>query len=89
MNYDNNTAVDEPIEIRMGDVFGNQSTYLGTARDGVVHHSWIGASGHSESMSNAQRRGSSFTYPRKAMPGWQAEVLAYFTSSMKTVKEVR
>lgn len=90
MAYDVNTPLSEPIEIRLVDGWGNKSTYLGSLNDdGVtVHHSWQGDHGYGEAMTNARNR-NPLDYPRKAVPGWQAEVLAFFEASLKDVLEVR
>jgi hypothetical protein len=54
---------------------------------GMIDYSLtIGGAGMPESLSNLQ---SKATFPRKAVPGWQAEVIAFAAAGLYTIGEVR
>lgn len=89
-SYNTLTPVAEAIEIRLIDRNSNRSTYLGWADldTGTIHHQLTMSNGQSEALSNSSGR-SCPDYPRKLVPGWQAEMLAYFEAGYRTIQEVR
>lgn len=77
----------EPIEIRMVDGNGNRYQYLGSVRHpGTLWHS-LECDGQSNAMSNGQPRGT--VYPRKAVAGWQQEMVRYFDEGYYTIESIR
>ena len=79
--------IDEPIEIRFEDHRGEENYVLiAHARDGLVITSLQGLTGQPQSMSNLQAKG---TYPRKAVRGWQDELVAYVRTGLYSVSEIR
>jgi len=89
MSYTTTTPMDEPIEIRLHDTLDNKMSYLGTLCDnGALRHSLTGHNGVGWSMSYAGLEEGQL--PRKAVPGWQKEVLDLFRSANRTtITEVR
>lgn len=82
-------SIDEPIEIRATDAFGNPhvlSAWLDTATGTIGYTFGPASGGIDESLSNIQAK---IPYPRKAVPGWQTELLAFAASGTYTVTEVR
>ena len=86
--YDETTARDIPVEIRTRDVFDNKHVLTAALTgNGLISYSFAAASGGvSLSLSNMQ---SKRAYPRKAVPGWQAEVVAFVKASLEKIEEIR
>lgn len=85
--YDENTPLDVPVEVRLS---GARKTYIASAwldSRGMVGHG-LGLPGDDQghSISNLQCTG---TLPRKAVPGWQAEFIAFVASGLYSIAEVR
>jgi hypothetical protein len=91
-------TVDEPIEIRLDREHARNGNTIRpgatpyvlvayrTERGTIGHDLSIGGAGQSEAMSNIQ---SKAVFPRKAVKGWQAEVVAFAEASLYKVVEVR
>lgn len=80
---------DVPIEIRIDQRSSNGLYHLTAWRtpQGTVGHSLtMNGQGTPHSLSNLQ---SKRPFPGKAVPGWQAEVLAFAEGALGTVVEVR
>lgn len=86
--YTATTPTDTPVEIRISYRSGKVEVLSAWRTDaGTVGYSLTPASGSTPlALSNLQAKG---TYPRKAVPGWQAEVVAYAKTGLGTVSEVR
>jgi hypothetical protein len=94
--YTKATPVGEPIEIRFtrggsgrdGFVKRYVLTAFVTERGTVGHYLTEGDDDASWSLSTLQHRGPS-VFPSKALPGWQAEVVAFAFECLFPVEEVR
>jgi hypothetical protein len=53
----------------------------------VAHSMQVAGAGIDHSITSLQSKG--VVFPRKAVPGWQAEVVAYATAGIYSVIEVR
>lgn len=75
--------VSEPIEVRTAkDVLAAWVTPAG-----MICYSLTTLTGDTQqSLSNLQ---SKATFPRKAVPGWQDEVVAYVQAGLRAVTEIR
>ena len=86
--YDENTPVDEPIEIRTEDRQGNRYTLIAwITKHGIVDWNYTSTSGSTPyALSNA---GSKLPFPRKAVPGWQRDVFNFVANGYGKITEVR
>jgi hypothetical protein len=89
--YDASTALDETVEVRITVGTGTlEKMFVLTAwkaQNGTVGYSLsLGSGGVSEALSNLQSRQ---VFPRKAVPGWQREVIEFAKAGLGTVKEIR
>lgn len=87
IEYDDKSPVDEPIEVRLRSG-GYDSTYVGSVNGtGVIAHVLVSATGTPDAMGNVQSKGGH--YPLKAVPGWQAEMVAWFKAGLRDIVEIR
>lgn len=88
--YDETTPVMAPIEIRL---HGNMNDYVLTAwvtDHGTVAHSLtLAHGGPPNAIKNIMDTRTGVTYPRKAVPGWQAEMVAYAKAGVYEITEIR
>jgi hypothetical protein len=86
--YDEHTEISIPIEIRTEDTTGNKQVLCAWADDvGLISYSVAGATrGVALSLDYV---GGKIPYPRKAVQGWQAEVIAFVESGYGKITEVR
>lgn len=80
--------VTEPVEITLTKRNGDKLILLGVrTEEGLVRCSLTNASGGTaQSLSNLQSKG---TYPRKAVKGWQAELVEFARAGLYTITQVR
>ena len=88
-HYQLNAKINEPIEIRLIDSLNNRYSYLGTyCEDGTINHKLMGVTGMGQGLGTLGA--SPVTYPRKAVIGWQAEVLMIINESGRCkITEIR
>lgn len=87
MSYTENTPVSEPIEVRyVQTIQGRTLTAWVTPHGTIAYKHDNGKGGPALSLSYLQ---STATFPTKAVPGWQAEVIAFIEAGIGTITEVR
>lgn len=89
--YTKSTPINEAVEVRLTLRNSNRALVLSAwlhEATGTVGYTLSQASGggYNESLSNLQARA---TFPRKAVAGWQAEVVAFAASGIFDITEVR
>ncbi len=85
--YTIDTPTDEPVEVRIA--LGQHQHVLIAYRadNGTVGYDLTSPrSSYPESLSTLQSKG---TFPRKAVPGWQLEVIAFARDGLGTITEIR
>ena len=90
-SYTTMTPISEPIEVRFVSP-NEQYTYVLTAwvdEHGVVRQNIVRNGRDREALSNLAGRMPTVDLPGKAVPGWQAEVLAFAKATGYRVTEVR
>jgi hypothetical protein len=83
-------AVTTPVEVRISRA-GRDLVYVLLAHEdaGVVRYSLsVNGSGQAESLANLQAS-PKVVFPRKAVSGWQAEVVAWAATGLGSIVEVR
>lgn len=88
VHYDSKTALLAPIEVRLTRARpGLYVLVCWVTPAGTVDYSLtINGSGQAEALSNLQSTG---VFPRKAVAGWQADVLSFVEHSIYRVESVR
>lgn len=90
--YDETTPVLAPIEIRFKDGSMGNAYVLSAwvTHHGTVSHSLtLAAGGPPNAIENLMGMRTGPAYPRKAVPGWQAEMIAYAEAGLYEIDEIR
>lgn len=87
-HYTARTKLNEPVEIRLADRNGTVRYVITGAvhANGLLSLVMTSPDGTVNALSNLQ---SKAMFPRKAVPGWQAELVDYATAGLYQVNEVR
>lgn len=86
-NYTTMTPIEEPVEIRLGKPSGRTLVLWAWNDDGIIHARLsLEGNGMAESLTNLQAKA---VFPRKAVMGWQKEVIEFAETSIYHVNEVR
>jgi len=79
-------TLEEPIEVRMASRSGTYLLWAYVEGGIIIGRLAIAGHGCPESLENLQ---STSTFPRKAVRGWQQEVINFCENSIYAVTEVR